>query len=191
MEYPHLSQVNYKKSLGCIRSQTVAIQDNEVIKIGILSSLSRVLNSIPSSVKNEAQKDLTKLVNNVAKLLAIISEEVSTTIKSISPDDVSSKDMEYMIQEALMDIVPPAFEGTMIGLRVVYTLDSQLYGLAQTLGDYIYIDPSEVIEQGVTGSIDDVQSAVYDEVQSQIDNISDKEGLCKNFWNNKDLSEFL
>ena len=177
MEYPHLSQVNYKKSLGCIRSQTVAIQDNEVIKIGILSSLLSL-----SRVTSRVFMTATTLVN-------MVKGGASTSSKNLTTADIDVIDIDYYIQEALMDIVPVAFEGTMIGLRVLYTLDSQLYGLAQTLFDYIDIELSDILGGNI--SINDIERAIYDEVQSQIDNISDKEGLCKNFWNKKDLSEFI
>jgi hypothetical protein len=103
--------------------------------------------------------------------------------------DLSGVDMEFYILEACMEIVPPKFEGTMIGLRVVYTLDSQLYGLAQTIAQYIDIDPSELWDGGANfnSDIDDIMSTILDLVESEIDNMGNQDRICKNFWNNRDL----
>lgn len=131
---------------------------------------------------------LDKALSKVAKIGLLIKQ--ATTVKSAVTPEISTADMEYMINDALMEIVPVQFEGVMIGLRVKYTLDSQLYGLAQALRDYIDIDPSNVLEEGMT-DMGDIESAIYDEVEEQISNISDMEGICKNFWNGKDLEEFM
>ena len=103
--------------------------------------------------------------------------------------DLSDVDMEFYILEACMEIVPPKFEGTMIGLRVVYTLDSQLYGLAQTIAQYIDIDPTELYDSGANfnSDIDDIITAIYDIVDREIDDMGDQEAICKNFWNNREL----
>lgn len=163
-----------------------------MIKIGILNTLSNLsrVNTVTSNIKSFIKSRNERIFMTATTLINMLKKEGEiTSSKNLTADDIDKIDKDYYIQEALMDIVPVAFEGTMIGLRVVYTLDSQLYGLAQTLFDYIDIELYDILDGNI--SIDDIESAIYDEVESQIDSISDKEGLCKNFWNNKDLSEFI
>lgn len=144
------------------------------------------------SVKTGTPIEMTTLDKAVSKF-ATIGMLIKQTVTKNAPTttEISAADLEYMINDALMQIVPQQFEGVMIGLRVKYTLDAQLYGLAQALQDYIDIDVSDFLETGISVDSIDIESAIYDAVEEQISNISDMEGICKNFWNGKDLEEFM
>ena len=165
-----------------------------MIKISNFNNLFKVIIKSAQKVRTAVKtgtpvnmSTLDKVVGKVATIGMIVKQVVSKSTPIAT--EISAADLEYMINDALMDIVPQQFEGVMIGLRVKYTLDAQLYGLAQALRDYIDIDVSDIIEVGMTA--DDVESAIYDAVEEQISNISDMEGICKNFWNGKDLEEFM
>ena len=139
-----------------------------------------------------AGKIITNVANKqIARISAIRELAVNKVKQSFGKGepDLTDVDIEFYIREACMDIVPPKFEGTMIGLRVVHTLDSQLYGLAQTIATYIDIDPTELYEGGANfnSDIDDIISTIYDIVESEIDNMGDQDSICKNFWNNREL----
>ena len=154
----------------------------------IVAKSVKKLKTISATNLQVKMSPLDKALNNIFKI-ATIKKAVETITSNLIPE-ISGADMEYMINEALMEIVPVQFEGVMIGLRVKYTLDSQLYGLALALSDYIDIDLSDILDAGAFETID-IENAIYNAVEDQISNISDMEGICKNFWNEKDLEEFM
>lgn len=138
---------------------------------------------------------LGKVISNSTSRMIVKAEaRIALTAKSVKNSvkgepDLTDIDIEFYIREACMDLVPPKYEGTMIGLRVKYTLDSQLYGLAQTIAQYIDIDPTELYDAGANfnSDIDDIISAIYDIVDREIDDMGDQDSICKNFWNNREL----
>ena len=139
----------------------------------------------------EAGKIVAKSANRLIQATTVVSRMAIKTAEKFGKGEVDliDVDIEFYVMEACMSLVPVKFEGTMIGLRVVHTLDSQLYGLAQTIAQYIDIDPSELYDVGANfnSDIDDIISAIYDLVESEIDNMGDQESICKNFWNNREL----
>ena len=151
--------------------------------------------SIMSKAKGDigmAGKVIANIANRqIARLTAIKNSAIEKASRSFGKGepDLTQVDIEFYIMEACMELVPVKFEGTMIGLRVVHTLDSQLYGLAQTIAQYIDIDPTELYEGGANfnSDIDDIISTIYDIVESEIDNMGDQDAICKNFWNNREL----
>ena len=139
-----------------------------------------------------AGKAIANVANKqIARLTAIKNTAMNKATQTFGKGepDLTNVDIEFYIMEACMELVPVKFEGTMIGLRVVHTLDSQLYGLAQTIAQYIDIDPTELYDVGVNfiSDIDDIISAIYDIVEREIDDMGDQEAICKNFWNNREL----
>jgi hypothetical protein len=89
----------------------------------------------------------------------------------------------------LQDLVPYYFEDTMFELRVIYTMDYQLTGLASALGSYCSIDENAVIgevssSESVSNQIDDIAKGV---VEDFLNGLDDKALICKNFWNGKEL----
>ena len=151
--------------------------------------------SIMSKAKGDigmAGRVIANIANRqIARLTAIKNSAIEKASRSFGKGepDLTQVDIEFYIMEACMELVPVKFEGTMIGLRVVHTLDSQLYGLAQTIAQYIDIDPTELYEGGANfnSDIDDIISTIYDIVESEIDNMGDQDAICKNFWNNREL----
>ena len=128
------------------------------------------------------------IVQYTAKRILTVSQVAQKAISKQSFDSVSV-DVDYYIREACLEYVPIKFEGVMIGLRVKYTLDSQLYGLAIAISNYIDIDPSELWEEGsnLNSETDDIISSIYDIVSDRLDSIGDEEGVCKKSWNGYDL----
>ena len=162
--------------------------------IGILNTMSKIGNVMSKAKGNIGQlgKIISNVANNkIAQLSAIRQSAINKVTQSFGKGepDLTDIDIEFYIREACMDLVPTKYEGTMIGLRVKYTLDSQLYGLAQTIAGYIDIDPTELYDAGANfnSDIDDIISAIYDIVESEIDYMGDQETICKNFWNNREL----
>lgn len=156
-----------------------------MVKVGsIMSKAKGNIGMAGKVIANVANKQIARLtaIKNTAM------NKVNKTFGKGEPD-LTNVDIEFYIMEACMSLVPPKFEGTMIGLRVVYTLDSQLYGLAQTIAQYIDIDPTELYDVGANfnSDIDDIITAIYDIVESEIDNMGDQDAICKNFWNNREL----
>ena len=151
--------------------------------------------SIMSKAKGNigmAGKVIANVANKqIARLTAIRTTAMNKVNKTFGKGepDLTNIDIEFYIMEACMSLVPAKFEGTMIGLRVVYTLDSQLYGLAQTIAQYIDIDPTELYDVGANfnSDIDDIITAIYDIVETEIDDMGDQDAICKNFWNNREL----
>ena len=151
--------------------------------------------SIMSKAKGNigmAGKVIANVANKqIARLTAIKNTAMNKATQTFGKGepDLTNVDIEFYVMEACMSLVPVKFEGTMIGLRVVYTLDSQLYGLAQTIAQYIDIDPTELYDVGANfnSDIDDIITAIYDIVDREIDDMGDQESICKNFWNNREL----
>lgn len=152
------------------------------------------IGNVMSKVKGEIGQLGKVISNTTSKMIVRAEARIALSAKSVKNSvkgepDLTDIDIEFYIREACMDLVPPKYEGTMIGLRVKYTLDSQLYGLAQTIAQYIDIDPTELYDAGANfnSDIDDIISAIYDIVESEIDDMGDQETICKNFWNNREL----
>lgn len=190
-----LSQIKLSDDGGVFRHRMInTIIKNEVSKIGILNAINKISNIMSKAkgdVGNSAKvvKSITdKKIAKLAVVASMVMQKATEVISKITPDTLDI-DIDFYVREACMDIVPTKFEGTMIGLRVVHTLDSQLYGLAQTIATYIDIDPTELYDVGANmySDIDDIISAIYDIVESEIDNMGDQESICKNFWNNREL----
>lgn len=131
------------------------------------------------------------LLSSITKVIGRVSESMASNFKSIVGVKATNKDtlsVEAIVSEAFMNVVPREFEGTMLGLRVKYTLDSQLYGLAQTMVSYGIDSISvEVTEYMLLNPRGDVEEFAEEKVEDFVNTISDKELVCKNFWNNKDL----
>ena len=190
-----LSQIKLSDDGGVFRHRMInTIIKNEVNIIGIANTMATI-GKIMSKAKGNvgmAGKLIANVANKqIARISAVKEVAVNKLTKSLgkSEPDLTNVDIDFYIREACMEIVPPKFEGTMIGLRVVHTLDSQLYGLAQTIATYIDIDPTELYDAGANfnSDIDDIISAIYDIVESEIDSMGDQESICKNFWNNREL----
>ena len=149
-----------------------------------LNSIGNILSKAGGSVGNIGKA----IVQYTAVRLSTVAKTVQQNISQQSFDSVGV-DVDYYIREACLELVPVKFEGVMIGLRVKYTLDSQLYGLAIAISNYIDIDPSELWEEGsnLNSETDDIISSIYDIVSDRLDSIEDEEGVCKKFWNGYDL----
>lgn len=64
-------------------------------------------------------------------------------------------DVDFYVAMHLNDLVPEYFSDTMVGLRVKYTLDYQLEGLATALFDYTNISVFDVLaEIGPDGNLE-------------------------------------
>lgn len=139
------------------------------------------------------------LINNITRtaqaLSSLASRITSLWITSIKKgfaplqNILGSSSYPEMVQQALQELVPIYFEDVMIGLRVKNTLPYQLAGLANALSYYIDVDESEINEAINQGDAlkDDVYDYIYNMVENQLSEIDDKELMCKDFWNGKEL----